>query len=409
MLNKNCLIVVLLVNLLIVPQIVSAQNRTPNTKGLIDPRLDDTFTPVGYATFEDFGVKYFILGNFNSSLDDGGRLAFKFLSSTSTRFFYQTLKQYVVLNNPQSLVNSLTEELAEFYTLYKGEFVSGDHLAIDKDFDSVRVKLNGVILAGNLTTDLYQVLLNAWVGSVPPSRSFKGELLGQNDFSNTQSLFNTINYATGRREQVISFVQDPKKKALGQTNFGSVAANQPSFIKAAVKPNIQKPVLLKAIAAPKLEAPDTLIIEDQSQKQEQNLPEPKNTREFEERELIKQQEQNTSRARAEEEKAQKAMMIKANELERLIYTNKLMRHTRQNITYPRRAQQLNHQGQVVAVITIDKKGKMLDFELEEEAKYQSLNNAVEKGVKKSNPFPSMPNTISGDTFSFSLPITFAYN
>ena len=406
MLNKVFLTVFVVVSLSVFSQLSVAQGNVLSPNVLIDNRSDDTFSPIGYATFEDFGVKYFILGNFNSDLDDGGRLAFKFLSSTSTRYFYQTLKQYVVLNNPQNVISDLTGELNDFYRSYKGEFVSGDHLAIDRDVESVKVKLNGVIIVSDLSSDLYQVLLNAWVGSVPPSRSFKGELLGKNDFSSSQSLFNTLSYEIGRQEQVISSLQDLKKKELVPTKaVPSIRA--PKIPSASIAP----PVPVRSTPKKQIDPVAIAVVEKPNVdvKPPANVVNAKTDAPKVAVEVNQRSSQVLAKIESErqEKEKQRELLNRAKELEKLAFANKLMRHARQNIVYPRRAQKLKHVGQVVALVTIDKNGDMLNFELQEEAKYDSLNDAVEKGVKKSDPFPSIPKTLADETFSFSLPIKFA--
>ena len=51
--------------------------------------------------------------------------------------------------------------------------------------------------------------------------------------------------------------------------------------------------------------------------------------------------------------------------------------------------------------------KSLAFELEDKTKHRMLNEAVVKGVKRSAPFPEVPELIKGETFTFQVPVAFA--
>ena len=72
------------------------------------------------------------------------------------------------------------------------------------------------------------------------------------------------------------------------------------------------------------------------------------------------------------------------------------------------AQKRGQQGNVRLSVTVDDDGKVLSTEILEAARHAVLTEAAVAAVENASPFPRIPSSlrIQGDTFIFSLPVTF---
>lgn len=89
-----------------------------------------------------------------------------------------------------------------------------------------------------------------------------------------------------------------------------------------------------------------------------------------------------------------------------IYRSNLLKKTYQHVVYPESAISKNQEGEVVLVVTVDRKGKVKAIDYDARARFNSLNRAASIAVKRAKPFPPVPARLDGDTFRISMPIRF---
>lgn len=97
----------------------------------------------------------------------------------------------------------------------------------------------------------------------------------------------------------------------------------------------------------------------------------------------------------------------ADTLER--YASTLKRHTLKHLSYPRRAQERNWEGDVQLRITIDAQGKVQNIQLVEESRYSNLNREALRSVERANPYPPIPAELGREIYEFTVPIAFRLN
>lgn len=88
------------------------------------------------------------------------------------------------------------------------------------------------------------------------------------------------------------------------------------------------------------------------------------------------------------------------------YTARLVQLTHANIKYPRRAMQLKQTGSVRMGVVIDREGRVMDIQPLLASAYKPLNQAVEKAIRRTEPYPALPAGIAAERFEFVFPITF---
>ncbi|MBT8138437.1 MAG: energy transducer TonB [Gammaproteobacteria bacterium] len=89
-----------------------------------------------------------------------------------------------------------------------------------------------------------------------------------------------------------------------------------------------------------------------------------------------------------------------------IYRSNLLKKTYQHVVYPDSAISKNHEGEVVLMVTIDRKGKIRAIDYDTRARFNSLNKAASIAVKRAKPYPPVPAKLEGETFRISMPIRF---
>lgn len=93
-------------------------------------------------------------------------------------------------------------------------------------------------------------------------------------------------------------------------------------------------------------------------------------------------------------------------LNRQLYHSKLLKWTYKYLSYPRRALKRGQQGSVRLTVVIDREGNVQEVTAVEESRFALLNREALGAVKRAEPFPPVPDTVSGERFEFSLPIVF---
>jgi protein TonB len=84
-----------------------------------------------------------------------------------------------------------------------------------------------------------------------------------------------------------------------------------------------------------------------------------------------------------------------------------LKKIRSNTRYPKRALEHNQAGSVRIAVIIDRQGNVQSSTLISASPYDTLNAAAQEAIAKSAPFPAMPSEITGSSFEFTIPTTFA--
>lgn len=75
--------------------------------------------------------------------------------------------------------------------------------------------------------------------------------------------------------------------------------------------------------------------------------------------------------------------------------------------YPRRARRLHQEGTVVLHVVMDRNGRVLEWKIRSSSGSDLLDTAVEEMIKRANPLPALPDTMTASTLEFSVPVNFA--
>lgn len=362
----------------------------------------------GSTVYSDLGRDQFVAALYTETvhnnpqvietLDSEKRMEVRILNNYSKRRWINLWMQSISINNSRENFSDSAEELIALMQAAKSAPQKGDILEyLFSPQSGTSMRFNGTELISDLSGEVFGLLLRTWIGAIPPSTSFKEELLGNQRNQQARDLLENLTPDKQRIALAASWIvpepveqeapkQEPSKqeaKPIAAPVSVPTTAPKPIQTAALNKAPIKelKPVSVSEDAAPNQVAANENSISDQS---------------------ISEITDNQAAEEPEEE-------IDFNVIEALAqrdYTPLVVQKIYQNISYPSRAVSKNQQGTVRVAIKISRTGELESALTTQESRHSSLNKAALKAVEKAAPFPTLPEEITADSFELSIPITF---
>lgn len=236
------------------------------------------------------------------------------------------------------------------------------------------MRFNGTELVANYPKNVFNILLRTWIGPIPPSTTFKEQLLG----------LETAEEA-GEAEGLLSSIQPTSSRVALAASWIEV----PVIVEAAPEPEAEIIATVAASPTPEVDA-DSLPAEPSDESTE-----------------LASTSEPTAEEQAVKEAAEEEIEFNVAEaLAQRDYTPLVVAQIYKSIAYPNRAVQKNQQGTVRIGLVVDRSGELLSVTATQESDYRLLNQAALKAVRKAAPFPNLPEGIKADSFELNLPITF---
>jgi TonB family protein len=298
----------------------------------------------------------------------------------SPRRFNKLWIEGSAVNNPRETLVEQARNMARFTRLFKGPLRSGDQVKITGlTTGSTQIELNGITLGHIDHPEFFNLLLRVWIGSVPLSSKFREQLL-TDDVIDTGLLqqFNDVQPDANRNGIIAQWHAPDLPQSEPQTKPEIVAKTE-----LAVAPEIKATPTKPTLASPK--------------KVETTTAEP--TRQETVAATINEPAPEQDDTQDEEAIAQAL-------LAQQLYQSELIRKTYKHVSYPSRAVDRGQQGNVRVEVTVDRSGRITGLKELESSRYRLLNKAAVASVKKAAPFPSIPESMTGEQFKFTLPIVF---
>ncbi|MGH1471365.1 MAG: TonB family protein [Cellvibrionaceae bacterium] len=328
----------------------------------------------------------------------------------------------IAINNRGPALEAQAQNLASLTNMIRKRLVAGDTLRFDASpGNGTTVTLNGVQLGTIASDEFFPILLRTWIGRVPLSSDFKTGLLGAGNVdSDLESRYRSISPDPARIELVSTWTNaaPPAPVVTDQT----IAPPPPSVSVRPPRPTLSPSELAKpTIAAIRDQDPPKAVI---ATKPSETKPKPA-------AEVIKPQEPKPveiaavkpspdpvvaapkptppplSQEEDEEEEEEEQVTFSASSLlERQYYVSDSMIAIQKSVSYPRRSIERNQQGSVRLAVTVDREGTVQDVQTVEESRHELLNRAAIRAVEKAGPLSKLPDSLGGDSFTFTVPITF---
>lgn len=293
-------------------------------------------------------------------------------------------RESVAINSARDLLIAQVNNLIYFDGLIRDRLESGDHLVIDlTPGRGVTISLNSVQLGYVKSDAFFGMLLQSWIGIVPPSTKFRDDLLNLNEASDAQvSRFITMYPRTARVEVVKSWLEP---EAAPEKEVAVVKPAEVAKVATAIQPDkssVEKPV-----------APATRIAATAAQ----NTPIPSPVVAVAAPAVIEAKEPEIKSGLSEAEAL----------LARQFYISDVFKKIYAQVDYPRRAQELQQMGTVKLAVVIDAVGNVKTVESVDESKFTLLNKAALAAVRSAAPFPPPPRGLNVAELELFVPITFS--
>jgi len=325
------------------------------------------------------------------------------------RRFKRMWIESMAINSSPAELEKQAQNMAEFSNLLKVKLRAGDIMRVERVNNKVTVKVDNQVVGSIADPAFFDMLLRAWVGPVPLATSFKQSLLaGGNVGSDTRAKFAAITPSTQRVKSIASallaasLISKDSDKDAADENKAPEKSKEPepkkevAAKKEPTKPKeepAKKPVKVATTPPPKTPAAKTTSKEKKTVDVAMATPG-----------LLKEDDLFKEESILDEDEGE--VLTAEALLNQQLYISKLARWTSGFVEYPRRALRSQQEGTVRLMVSINRAGKVVDVRYEEESNHKTLNNAALDAVKKASPYPSMPSSITGETFAFTVPVVF---
>ncbi len=349
------------------------------------------------------------------------RMSIRFVVPYSNRKLARHWKERMAMNNSRSEWQPLTREIVNFSKLFKRELVVGDELVIDHiPTVGTQIYLNSTLFETINKPGFTELLLNVWLGNIPPTKAFKTNIRGQMDNSAKMALvtqFDSVKPIIGRFDDDLvtdtkvasadtSTKDLPEEKAATKVAKNEQPKQDKKEPPKVAKNDTKQPLPEKTNKAQ--EPKNIPVATDKPvEKTAQNTDKPKIKTEVKlEPDIIPKKTQPEPQKVAKatpppvEENFFDADLITGS------YTRDLINSVRQYQEYPRKALIERREGDVTAQVTINEEGEIESLELVERSGSRVLDRAVSRIIKKAAPFQPIPPELKLKEFVFEVPISF---
>lgn len=361
----------------------------------------------GVAVHRELGKEQFVAGLYISTLSNSSnaillsqedkRLQVRILvSQLSNRRFKRMWIEGMAINASSQELKKHARNMASYSNLLKIKMVAGDIFTVDRSNSIVSISVNGTLLGEIEDPSFFDLLLRTWIGPVPLSSDFRQSLLTNGDIDSDMLARFEDTRPSDERIALIGEAVRAKR------------SEQPAAQIASSGPNIEALSLTTSISAPKTAAPENKVaIAAPKITASTPTPEPKP------KPTPTPQPEQIVLAPAEEE-LDESIFDDSDEdeftaeglLKEQLYYSQLAKYTHRYLKYPQKAWDRGREGNVRLRVTIDRDGQVRNTEVVSEALYRSLNREATKAVKRAAPYPSIPDEIGGDEYTFTFRIAF---
>ena len=357
----------------------------------------------GLAIHNEFGRQQFIGAFYADTLsdsyrdailaDENKRLEVRVLAERiSSRGFKRMWIEGMAINAGNSELSKQAENMAAFSNMLKVSLRSGDIFSVSRS-NVVTVELNGVKLGEIDDPVFFDLLLRTWIGPVPLSSTFRSDLLKAGVINDEVLATFEATSPTPERIAVIeqrqggtateesAEIEDKKTSVVsiappvGAPFGGTIAINSPAPVNEtpkAEKKEEDKPTPKKETPPPRAKPPVQLVDSD---------------------DLLEEEEEDTE-------------FTASSLLSEQLYISRLKRWLQPYVKYPRRALERDREGTTRLAVRIGRDGEVQSIQIVEESGHSILDKEAMQAIKRASPFPTMPDEVKGDSFSFTLPVIF---
>jgi TonB family protein len=373
----------------------------------------------GMAVHQELGRDQFIGAIYSESLtadsdalmaaDQPMRMELKITAERgiSARKFSRMWIEGMAINNSGSALTEQADNMVAFTKLFQERLHQNDHIVFTlTPGQGVTVSVDDAPLGTINDDEFFGLLLSTWLGRVPLSSTYREQLLANGDVeASLTGRYASITPTPERIEQVAQWGAPPPKP---EPKPAVAATPKPEPEPEPEAASSAAPAT-SGIKPPKIELPPPAIELANNSDSSSSVAAPAAS--------AASSSSSSAVSLASSSAAAKPALDESDEdfvptftAESLLasqrYFSNLVRQVQGEISYPRRAMRRGREGSIRVAIKINRGGELLEATLIEETKYRSLNNEAMDAVESAEPFPEVPEVITGRVHEFTIPITF---
>ena len=347
------------------------------------------------------------------SMQGEKRMEVRVLNNYSKRRWFNLWMQSISINNSRENFSESAQDLMTLMQAAKSAPQKGDLIEYLSSPDKgTSMRFNGTELVADLPADVFGLLLNTWIGSIPPTTSFKDEILGKQRNPTAVELLETVTTAPERVSLAASWILPPEPKAVAAVAKvkPKPAIKKTSKAKAATPAKLQDtpaPVATKPITPVTAIAATSAVADTKQGATKDQLTSDANT-------SVSKGDDHTETSDAAAGEDSEAVTGSEDEADFSItealamrdYTPLVVQAIYKKISYPSRAIDRGFEGTVRMVIVVSQSGALEKVTVAQKSRHSILNKAAIKATERAAPFPALPAALNTDEFEITVPITF---
>ena len=363
----------------------------------------------GIGVHQELGREVFIGALYSESLSNDAetlinhtqsmRMELKIVTpdGLTTRRFSRMWIEGMAVNSKADVLTAQADNMVKFDGLFKGRFEKDDFISFTNNpGKGIDIAVNDVPLGNIKDNAFFSMLLSTWIGKIPLSSDYRDSLLKVGDVdAGLRSRFNGITPTESRITEVKAWtgaqvaVQETKSSAAASSKSSNTAVAAVAATAVIAKNELPK------FDVPAIEKP-ALDIPAPTAQTEQTAPVVAAA-------VVTPAKPAATTAQVEDEEEGPALTAQSL-LARQFYVSDVIKKIRSKTKYPQRALDRDQAGNVRVSVVIDRQGNILNSNILESSKFDLLNKEAIDAVKRSAPFPVLPEEIPGARFEFSVPI-----
>ncbi|WP_317932472.1 TonB family protein [Halioxenophilus sp. WMMB6] len=332
----------------------------------------------GLAVFKQFGKERYIAALHLPQLTDqaqeallqrsGSKMEFAIIAeSISQRSLVRSWLESITVNADDAALDLYASDISTLVDMIKGAVYAGDHLVFAKTTEAMVITLNGIELGRLSSPGLFDLMLDTWIGAVPPSSEFREGLLSSGTLApELLARYQQVKPAAKRAVQIeaewLPLAAEPESE-VAEADAAADAEPEPTTV-AATKPAAPAGSVKPDVKAPTVKPP-----------------------------VVRQSTGGAKAALVEAEALLSAVVSAETLRENRRYYNEVKKKIYHRVQYPDRALRLGRESIVGLNVRIDPDGKLMEVIVSEESEYQYFNKAAVRAVEVAEPFPAPPSAV----------------
>jgi len=354
--------------------------------------------------------------------------------SISERSMARMWKEGVAVNADEAAISAYAKDLKPLAALLKGPLVQGDKLKITSTELGVDVSLNDIVLGRVESAGLFDLLLQTWIGPVPPSTTFRESILADGAVdSNLTSRYRDVQTDPVRNRLIaqswVAAAGTEIAAVSDELNSAEILAQPANEVASADDSNSAVVAALYA-ANNAASSANSRRLEHESERiaahTPSNDPPTLANRRAPEAEAMADMPlanvQSSAAGLTRKEIAMRAAELAAmqsklpdepesDDTEEILagkrYYDDVKRTIFSRIDYPERALRLGRESEVGINVLIDSAGNLMSVNVSEESEFDYFNKAAIKAVENAGPFLPPPSTlVQNGTYNFNMTVNF---